>query len=119
VANEADSPNLMLDPATENEDVVLVGDGMNEEVAAGGLGAYTRSTSDEEEEEGEMEEDLAVRGEDDDVDDDNVEDDSDEQRAPKDYCPPRLLVIMTIGRVLSNDTEAVLGYVDEAHSFLR
>ena len=40
-----------------------------------------------------------------------MEDDSDEPRAPKDYCPPRLLVIMTIG-VLSTDTEAVLGYVD-------
>ena len=106
-AKEADSPNLMLDPATENEDAVL-GDGTNEEVAAGGLGAYTRSTSDDEEDE-EMEEDLAVRGED---DDDNVEDDSDEPRAPKDYCPPRLLVIMTIG-VLSTDTEAVLGYVDD------
>ena len=65
-AKEANSPNLMLDPAAENEDAVL-GDGTNEEVAAGGLGAYTRSTSDEEEEE--MEEDPAVRGED---DDDNV-----------------------------------------------
>jgi hypothetical protein len=43
--------------------------------------------------------------------DDNV-DDADEPRAPKDYCPPRLLVIMTIG-VLSKDTEAVLGYVDD------
>jgi hypothetical protein len=41
-----------------------------------------------------------------------VEDDSDEPRAPKDYCPPRLLVIVTIG-VLSTDTEAVLGYVDD------
>jgi hypothetical protein len=89
-----------------SEDAVL-GDGTNEEVAAGGLGAYTRSTSDDDEEE--IEEDLAVRGED---DDDNVEDDSDEPRAPKDYCPPRLLVIMTIG-VLSTDTEAVLGYVDD------
>jgi hypothetical protein len=104
-AKEADSPNLMLDPATENEDAVL-GDGTNEEVAAGGRGAYTRSTSGDDEEE--VEEDLAVRGED---DDDNVEDDSDEPRAPKDYCLPRLLVIMTIG-VLSTDTEAVLRYVD-------